>query len=128
HYDQLNLQMQAALSGTEIKQLHQLVGGHPYLTRLAFYQLSKDNAPDFNRFMNTAADEQGPFGSHLRGLMAQLYRREELLIALRKLIKGNDKIDDDLYYRLYGAGLVYRVERKVKPANVLYARFFKGVL
>ena len=33
--------------------------------------------------------------------------------------------EDETYYRLHGAGLVLRDNRRVKPSNLLYARFFK---
>jgi len=31
----------------------------------------------------------------------------------------------DLYYRLYGAGLVREEEGRINPANLLYARYFR---
>jgi hypothetical protein len=35
--------------------------------------------------------------------------------------------DDETFYRLHGAGLAKREGGRIGPANMLYARFFKGV-
>ncbi len=124
----LNEKYHDFLSDTQVVQLWDLLGGHPYLTRLAYYRLLASNKIAFAELLNSADDERGPFGEHLRALFAKLYQYHELLRAFRTAIRTGKIDNPDHYYRLYGAGLVRRESGRINPANLLYARFFKGML
>lgn len=83
---------------------------------------------DFNTLLKCAADEQGPFGDHLRALLAKLHAHPDLLKAMQAVIRKGVAPHDDLYYRLHGAGLVKRERNRTNPANLLYARYFKKAM
>ncbi len=122
----LNRLYQARLRAPQIRQMIELLNGHPYLTQLAFYHLTRPAALDFAALKSTATERHGPFGAHLRALE---YRLEDagLLDAMKELATNGTQPDRDSFYRLHGAGLVNETGRRVTPANQLYARFF-GVL
>jgi hypothetical protein len=125
--EDLNGRYKSGLGSTELDDLHELLAGHPFLTRLAFYRLVTGQSPSFEALYTAAAEPGGPFGDHLRAMLVLLRHQEKLLAAMRQVIANGSVPDDEIYYRLHGAGLVQRVGRRVKPANLLYARFFKGL-
>ena len=109
----------------EEDDLWDLLRGHPYLTRLAFYWLGAPNELPFDELIRTAAEDRGPFGDHLRALLVKLHENSELLEGMKQIIQKGAAPDNDLYYRLYGAGLARREDDRINPANLLYARYFK---
>jgi hypothetical protein len=72
-----------------------------------------------------AADDDGPFGDHLRYHFFRLHDREDLIQGLRQIIRGNTNIDERVAYRLYSAGLVRIEGRAVLPRCRLYADYFR---
>lgn len=128
HYAELNQRYGSPLAAAELSQLFELLGGHPYLTRLAFYQLVATDAWRFATLMDAAADDYGPFGDHLRAWLLKLRRHAEVLDALRQMMRHGTIPREELFYRLYGAGLVQRTGQRIHPANQLYQQFFGRVL
>jgi hypothetical protein len=126
---QLNNLYQAGLTDIQLDQLLQLVGGQPYLTRLALYRLVGPQKLAFDVLLQRATDEDGPFGEHLRSKLLLLHQAK-LEDAMSEIIRTGvlSKKDHSTYYRLQAAGFVRREEGKVLPANLLYARFFKTIL
>ena len=125
---QLNQKYGGLLDEDDVEQLWTLLRGHPYLTRLAYYRLTARDQCSLPELLQRADDERGPFGDHLRALLMKLHERPELLAAMKQIIRTGTVNDQDLYWRLYGAGLVRREGQRVNPANLLYARFFKNAL
>jgi AAA-like domain/TIR domain len=126
---ELNRRHHNFLSEEQVEQLRALLNGHPYLTRLAYYRLTRPKPIDFAALIRVAASDDGPFGDHLRTLLAKLKQHpgQDLLAALRQVIAQGTTPNDDAYYRLKGAGLVRRENDRIVPANGLYARFFGGL-
>ena len=104
----------------------ELLSGHPFLTRLAYYLLTPPDPIDFEALKRDAARLDGPFGDHLRALLAKLQRHadQDLLTSLRQVILHGTVPNDDVFDRLHGAGVVRREGDKVVFANGLYAHFF----
>jgi hypothetical protein len=124
--DELNARYGRLLGTPEVDQLFELLSGHPYLTRLAFYRLV--TGMSFRRLLEDAASADGPFGEHLRHLLLLLHEgRANLSAALQRVIDYGTTPDEHVLRRLEGAGLVIRSNGRVVPANLLYARFFKAV-
>lgn len=69
---QLNRGYQHLLSDAQVAALRELVGGHPFLTRVAYYRLMGPGARSFSQLLDEAPAEHGPFGDHLRALLARL--------------------------------------------------------
>jgi hypothetical protein len=117
----------AVLSEGELHYLHGLVGGQPYLSRLAFYRLNASPRLTFSELYETAADPRGMFGDHLRSLLLRLQERPVLVDAMRQVVRYGTTFDDDTFHRLFRAGLVRREGKRIIPANLLYARFFRDL-
>ena len=126
----LNLVFGQPLAVADLNALHDLVGGHPYLTRMAFWRLLAGGVASFRDLERQAADEDGPFGEHLRAKLTQLQRRQSVMEAYRELVHRNVQPQPDTFWRLQAAGLAHRLDngREIRPANLLYARFFARML
>jgi hypothetical protein len=125
--DDLNARYGDAFSSSELDVLHELLAGHPFLTRLAFYRIAGGEAASFHDLETRAAEPYGPFGDHLRAMLMLLQHKEGLVKGMRQLIAQGSLPDDDSYFRLHGAGLVERDNGRLRPANLLYTRFFRSL-
>ncbi len=114
------------ISATQVKTLHQLLQGHPYLSRRAFYGLCQHRY-NFDALMQEATSETGPFGDHLRALLSRLYRRDGLLNELKRVLKTGqcDGVNRD---RLIKGGLVIERNGRLQMRNALYDQYFRKVL
>jgi hypothetical protein len=117
------------LNAAEIDELHQLLGGQPYLTRLALYRLRTEDELTLRKLANEAADDDGYFIEHLKALLLKV-QAAKLQEVLRETIRTGEVPGRDMaaYYRLNGAGILTKDGDRVVPANLLYARFFKRML
>ena len=87
----LNAKHPKPLSDGDLKRLHGLICGHPYLTRKALYMLAS-GAPTstVDDLFTRATDDAGPFGDHLRYYLLRLQGKPELISALRETIGGKN--------------------------------------
>jgi hypothetical protein len=115
------------LGDADVTRIYALIGGHPYLTRKAFY-LAASSAPtsSVDDLIAHATDDAGPFGDHLRYYLLRLQGKPELIAALRQVIdrRGGAGGDELLTHRLQAAGLIRRTANKVVPRCELYAKYF----
>ena len=125
--DDLNSRYGTPLAAAELEDLRELVGGHPYLSRLAFYRLATGQSTSFDELYNKAPTHEGPFGDHLRSMLMLLGEQNGLLSAMQQAIANGSVRDEETYYRLHGAGLAKREGKRVVPTNTLYARFFRSL-
>jgi hypothetical protein len=127
---QINRIYGADLTEQELDSLYDLLYGHPFLTRLAFYRLAGPESMALSELLTTAADDDGPFIDHLKALLMLVERQPALANALWRLVQDDrfPSHDTVLFDRLRGAGLARRAGNRIVPANLLYARFFKRVL
>jgi len=124
HCLELNRRYSDTLSKNETEQLWDLLGGQPFLVRSAFEQLTAPDKLGFQDLLDTAAEQHGPFDDHLRRLLKKLHKAPELLNAMQQVIRSGALSDRSLYDRLHSAGLVRRENNRIKPANLLYSRYF----
>jgi hypothetical protein len=126
---ELAARQRMALTAADAELLWSLVGGQPYLTRLALHRLNTTPGLTLARLDETAAEPEGPFGEHLRSLLIRMQRRPELrlLEAMQQADRLGSVNGEQTFQRLEGAGLVRRESGRVVPANLLYARFFRAV-
>lgn len=126
---ELNRRYGSCLHDSEVIQLMELVGGHPYLVRLAYYHLTRQNPMAFSALVRDAAERFGPFGLHLRAMERKLMDEsgQILLTAMRQIVRDRMVPSRDIIDRLHGAGFVHEDQGGIIPANHLYARFFGGV-
>ena len=126
-YQALDEACGAGLSSEQLEVLWKLLGGHPYLTRLAFYWLVSEDRMPYDELVAKAADERGPFGEHLRAMLLRLHQRPAVFDGLRMLGAGN-VLSDEVYHRLLAIGIVKKDGGRVTIANDLYTQFFGAVL
>lgn len=120
---ELNKRHQSPLSFKQLEKLTELLEGHPFLTRLAFYHLATKSY-SFNTLMTAAISEDGPFGHHLVHLGQCVTVSEELQKSLYEILSAQNHTINKVYYRLKGAGLVKCLDGHVIMRNKLYQLFF----
>lgn len=125
---ELNARHGSPLTSSELCQLYEVLGGHPYLTHLSLYHLTSITPLAFPDLLDRALKGNDPFSDHLYALLFKISRKPDLRSALSSLIKTGAPPDLDTYFRLHAAGLVRGGNRATHPSNLLYARFFKSVL
>lgn len=114
-FDEQQLQSMARLHGLrclpgELARLQAQVGGHPYLTRLAFYDVYRRRVSLSALLDRVEADPQGGvFASYLDHLMRRLRSERGLLEALRLICQRTSaSVETSVGLRLERAGLVVR--------------------
>jgi serine/threonine-protein kinase len=110
---------------TQVEKLMHLVGGHPYLVRLAMYHVAHRNIT-LDQLLEQATTESGIYSDYLRRLAWNLEQHPELAAAFAKVITTNSPIPlkSILAFKLHGLGLVTIAENCVKPRCELYRQYF----
>lgn len=120
----LNRRHGSPFNPKEEQQLMGLLGGHPYLIRLALYSVASQRLSATELFAKATTDN-GIFGNHLRNHLFRLHNKQELVQAMFQIIRQNLCEDERIFFRLRGAGLVRREGRIVLPRCQLYAEYFR---
>jgi hypothetical protein len=108
----------------QLALLMEWLGGHPYLTRRAFYYLVQ-TGESVDTLMNRAVDDDGPFGDHLRRYLFSLARNPGLRDSMKSALDNGTCSDDLSFYLLRSAGLVRGHRRNaVTPRCKLYQAYF----
>ncbi len=108
-------------------QLMGLLGGHPYLTRKALYNLVTEKQ-GWQSFQKSAPNDSGPFGDHLRRQLWLLRDEPDLQKALRQVIQFQRCEDDVARFRLLRAGLIKGSGDYFTCRNDLYQIYFQDKL
>jgi AAA-like domain/TIR domain len=108
-----------------IEPLMGLVGGHPYLVRLALYHIAQHQL-SWQELLETAATEAGLYGDHLRRHLWSLQNHPELAIALAKVVRSDDavELESAIAFKLHSMGLVHLQGNLVVPRFELYRQYF----
>jgi hypothetical protein len=122
--DELNRRHGSLLTPREIPILSDLVGGHPYLTRQAFYTMVTEKIT-VQKLAAGAHHPDGPFSKHLRFYNHSLSQSPELREALVQLLKDRSLPEESLLERLAAVGLVGRTSSGWKARCSLYDRYFR---
>ena len=113
----------------EITQLMDLVGGHPYLVRLAMYQIKTSNLT-LEQFLPEAITEMGVYSNPLRRLFNILKESPELSSVYEQVVKSPQPVELNplQIYQLHSIGLVKYQNNLVSPSCKLYRDYFNRVL
>ncbi|MGK7875839.1 MAG: AAA-like domain-containing protein [Xenococcaceae cyanobacterium] len=106
-----------------------MVGGHPYLMRLALDSLCHENI-SLEQLLQEAPTQGGIYGSHLRHHWNNLQKQPALAAAMKKVVMTDKSVqlEPTEAYKLESMGLVTLVGNEVKPSCKLYLRYFRDRL
>jgi hypothetical protein len=121
---ELNRRHDAPLNPSQVDDLMYLVNGHPFLTRVALYQLARGEI-DMSTLLAQAAEDNGPFRNHLLYYLQRILQQPELKQALIRICQRYTWEEDPAFYRLKEAGLIKKHGKQATPRNNLYERYFK---
>ncbi|WP_222427372.1 AAA-like domain-containing protein, partial [Hyella patelloides] len=109
----------------EISQLMDLVGGHPYLVRLAMYHVKNQNIP-LEKLLQNAVSETGIYSNSLRRLSNILNQSPELSSAFARVVQSDEPIalNSLQIYKLHSLNLVKYQQNLVSPRCKLYRNYF----
>ncbi|BAY82054.1 hypothetical protein NIES267_15320 [Calothrix parasitica NIES-267] len=113
-------------SQEDVKQLMTMVGGHPYLVRIALHEIARGRIT-LSQFLQLAPTEQGIFSDHLRRHLYNLQDDKTLVAAMKQTIASNEavRLDTGLAFKLRSMGLVKFKENDVIPLCNLYRLYFR---
>ncbi|PAX51793.1 serine/threonine protein kinase [Brunnivagina elsteri CCALA 953] len=111
----------------EAAKIMSIIGGHPFLARLALYHIARQDVT-VNEFLQTAASESGIYSQHLHRLMSALEKQPELLVAMREVAKANHPVQliPEIKFKLQAMGLVKITNPGVIPSCELYRQYFQS--
>ena len=112
-----------------VNKLIDVLGGHPYLVRLALYHISC-NLLDLETLLANAAKESGIYNHHLRRHLETLQKKPSLTSSFKQVVNANKPVNLNpmQIYQLYSMGLVKLKDNQVIPRCNLYREYFSRVL
>jgi len=116
-------------SDGEVVELMGLVGGHPYLVRLAMYRISRQDV-SFNQLVKLPPTEAGIYSDHLRRHLWNLEKYSELMEAMREVLTVSQpvRLRSELGFKLNSMGLVKLEGNNYIPRCRLYEEYFRDRL
>jgi hypothetical protein len=114
---------------SDAEELMGMVAGHPYLLRLALYEVGSGKMT-LEQLLQEAPTEAGIYSSHLRRHLEVLQQTPELAQAWQKVITSSEPVELDSMqiYKLHSMGLVQQQDNQVMPRCYLYREYFRRVL
>ncbi len=111
---------------TEVDQLLNLTGGHPYLVRQALYQIARGRI-GWEKLLQLAPTEEGIFGDHLRRQLGNLKEDTEMMEAFKELVASDRplQLESQIAFKLRSIGLVKFQGNLVVPMCSLYYQYFR---
>ncbi|MEG4270735.1 MULTISPECIES: AAA-like domain-containing protein [unclassified Microcoleus] len=112
-------------SANEVAELMALVGGHPYLVRLAIYHISRQDV-SLNMLVKSGGTEAGIYSDHLRRHLWNLEKYSELMEAMREVVSVSQpvRLRSELGFKLNSMGLVKLDGNHCIPRCRLYQEYF----
>src|SRR4028119_1050850 len=110
-------------------ELMGLVGGHPYLVRLAMSRISRQDV-SFNQLVKLPPTEAGIYSDHLRRHLWNLEKYSELMEAMREVVSVSQpvRLRSELGFKLNSMGLVKLEGNNYIPRCRLYEEYFRDRL
>lgn len=114
-------------SSAQIKQLMELVGGHPKLVCQAFDYLRYSQDKSLQYFVQTAPTEAGIYERHLRELWVKIEQDRRLAEALKTVVTTTEfvRLESVDANKLDSMGLLRRHRNKVTVRCDLYRQYFR---
>jgi hypothetical protein len=117
------------LTAFQQTQLMELLGGHPYLIRLALYHLACQDLT-LDQLLQEASTPVGIYEDHLRRHWKTLSDSRSLATAFSTIISATEPVRIGLIplYQLYSMGLIQRHGDSAIPRCSLYQQYFREQL
>jgi DNA-binding CsgD family transcriptional regulator/archaellum biogenesis ATPase FlaH len=115
---------------TVVNSLMTLVGGHPYLIRLALYHLAKENL-SLKQLLAEAATDSGIYRDHLQRHLMRLQNNSSLETAFQQVVRSERAIiirEQHLKHKLEGMGLITIRGNLASVRYELYRKYFNAHL
>lgn len=112
-------------SDAEIDALMTMMGGHPYLVRVALYYIACGEIT-LERLLEVAPTEEWVYGEHLRRHLLNLEEDPELVAAIKQVVSADVpvRIRTGEAFKLFSMGLVRFQGNDVIPLCKLYRQYF----
>jgi hypothetical protein len=106
-----------------------MVGGHPYLVRVALYYIARGELT-LEKLVEIAPTEAGIYGDHLRRHLWNLQQHPELATAFAQVLVAQEPIELEsvLAFKLHSMGLVQLRGNATVPRFELYRQYFRDRL
>lgn len=110
-------------------QLMSLVGGHPYLVRVALYHIAKQDTT-LAQLLKQAPTEAGPYSDHLRRHLWNLEQYPDIAAALARTVATTEpvRLEASQAFKLHSMGLVHLNGNNVTLRYELYRQYFRDRL
>lgn len=114
----------------QIENLMDMLGGHPYLVRMALYKIARKRIT-LKQFLLIAPTVEGPYFEHLHRHSLNLTEAStDLVSAMKQVVTapGPIEIDENQAFKLRSMGLIKIQGNAVKPLCNLYRDYFRARL
>jgi len=125
--EQLANNHRLSLEDSDLQQLFDLVGGHPYLLEQAFTYLKSHGQKALPDLLELSPTEAGIYRNHLRQHLAALQNSPELAETFKRIVGANCgpiRVESGQAYQLYSRGLVNFKANAVVIRCQLYQDYF----
>ncbi len=112
-------------SDAEVDRLMQMIDGHPYLIRVALYQIAA-NSMTLDKLLEIAPTEEGIYGDHLYRHLLLLEENPRLRDAMLELVESDRpvRLAPVDSFKLKSMGLAKAVGNELAPLCDLYRLYF----
>ena len=116
-------------SEAEVEKLMAIVGGHPYLVRVALYHISRSDLT-LDELKETAIADAGIYSDHLRRQLWNLEEYPELAQGMREIAAADSPVQLKAMqaFKLDSLGLVKLHGNECVPRCELYRQYFRSHL
>lgn len=116
-------------SEEQVKQLMVMMGGHPYLLRVAFYQIARGKIT-LEKLLQVAPTEEGPYYDHLHRHLLNLEGNPLLISAIKQVVGAKQPVGIKAAeaFKLRSMGLVKFQGNAVTPLCEMYRQYFRSRL
>ena len=113
-------------SNREVEKLMAIVGGHPYLVRVALYHISRSDLT-LDELKKTAVADAGIYSDHLRRQLWNLEEYPDLAAGMREIAAADCPVQLKAIqaFKLDSLGLVKLQGNECVPRCELYRQYFK---
>ncbi len=123
----LALRHELAWGDTQVAQLMAMVGGHPYLVRLALYHIALQEMT-LSELLEIAPTDSGLYSDHLRRHLWTLSQQPKLTQAFKKVLQTPNtvQLEPIQSFKLHSLGLVKLEGNAVTIRCHLYRLYFRN--